>query len=149
MTGPSPAAGASGAIPSRSASPTCGSPTTITASAGRRTPNRFSLGLEPHVRLWGVGFLPRRLARRYVRAFCKPSRYGIRLLSARSLRRLLSSHGFDVSLVPPEIPVATERLYSGIELRALHAYNRVRRVAPIRRLLLMVGPLFHAFARKR
>jgi SAM-dependent methyltransferase len=26
------------------------------------TPNRFSLSLEPHVRLWGVGFLPRRLA---------------------------------------------------------------------------------------
>jgi 2-polyprenyl-3-methyl-5-hydroxy-6-metoxy-1,4-benzoquinol methylase len=30
------------------------------------TPNRFSLGAEPHVRLWGVGFLPRRWMSPYV-----------------------------------------------------------------------------------
>ncbi len=30
------------------------------------TPNRFSLTPEPHVRLWGVGLLPRRLGRAYV-----------------------------------------------------------------------------------
>jgi SAM-dependent methyltransferase len=42
------------------------------------TPNRFSLSLEPHVRLWGVGFLPRRLALRYVLALRKVSYKGVR-----------------------------------------------------------------------
>src|SRR5439155_14293700 len=31
------------------------------------TPNRFSLAPEPHVQVWGVGFLPRRWMAAYVR----------------------------------------------------------------------------------
>ena len=112
------------------------------------TPNRFSLGLEPHVRLWGVGLLPRGLARRYVAAFRKAPYDHVHLLSARALRRLLARHGFMVTIVPPEIPAATQRMYTGLELRLVRGYNRVRRIAPIRRLLMAVGPFFHVFARK-
>jgi 2-polyprenyl-3-methyl-5-hydroxy-6-metoxy-1,4-benzoquinol methylase/uncharacterized protein YbaR (Trm112 family) len=112
------------------------------------TPNRFSLGLEPHVRLWGVGFLPRGLARRYVRAVRKAPYDHVRLLSAGALRRLFRAHGFGVEVVPPEIPAATQGMYSGAELRLVRAYNRLRRLGPMRRLLLWVGPFFQVFATK-
>src|SRR5205085_8997651 len=80
------------------------------------TPNRFSLGLEPHVRLWGVGYLPRPVAKRYVKTFRSSGYDHVRLLSARGLRRLLRSAGFSVKIVPPAIPPATQQLYRGIEL---------------------------------
>jgi SAM-dependent methyltransferase len=112
------------------------------------TPNRFSLGLEPHVRLWGVGYLPRGLARRYVRAIRKAPYDHVRLLSARALRRLFRGRGFGVEVVPPEIPAATAEMYSGAELRLVRAYNRLRRLGPVRRLLLWVGPFFQVFASK-
>jgi 2-polyprenyl-3-methyl-5-hydroxy-6-metoxy-1,4-benzoquinol methylase/uncharacterized protein YbaR (Trm112 family) len=112
------------------------------------TPNRFSLGLEPHVRLWGVGFLPRGLARRYVRAVRKAPYDHVRLLSARALQRLFRGNGFGVEVVPPEIPAATQGMYSGAELRLVRTYNRLRRLGPVRRLLLWVGPFFQVFATK-
>jgi 2-polyprenyl-3-methyl-5-hydroxy-6-metoxy-1,4-benzoquinol methylase len=112
------------------------------------TPNRFSLGLEPHVRLWGVGFLPRPLAKRYVRAVRKAPYDHVRLLSAPRLRRVLRRHGFAVEIVPPEIPSATAAMYRGLELRLVGRYNRLRQFAAARRVLIAVGPFFHVFARK-
>jgi 2-polyprenyl-3-methyl-5-hydroxy-6-metoxy-1,4-benzoquinol methylase/uncharacterized protein YbaR (Trm112 family) len=112
------------------------------------TPNRFSLGLEPHVRLWGVGFLPRPLAKRYARAARGAPYDHVHLLSSRGLHGLLRRHGFSVKIVAPEIPAATQDLYSGRELRLVRAYNRLRQLAPIRHGLLAVGPFFHVFARK-
>ena len=110
------------------------------------TPNRYSLGLEPHVRLWGVGWLPRGLARRYVRTVRKAPYDHVRLLSSRGLRRLLRREGLRARIVPPEIPPGTQALYSGLELRLVRAYNRLRRLAPVRAALLGVGPFFHVFA---
>ena len=112
------------------------------------TPNRFSLGLEPHVRLWGVGFLPRPLAKRYAQAVRGAPYDHVRLLSSRGLRGLFRRHGFSVKIVAPEIPMATREMYSGPELRLVRAYNRFRQLAPIRLALLAVGPFFHLFARK-
>jgi 2-polyprenyl-3-methyl-5-hydroxy-6-metoxy-1,4-benzoquinol methylase len=114
------------------------------------TPNRFTLGLEPHVRLWGVGFLPRRLAERYVRARRKSTHYeSVRVRSALGLRKLLRGAGLEPRIVPPAIPAATQELYGGLELRLVRRYNRLRRYAPVRAGLLAVGPFFHVFARKR
>jgi 2-polyprenyl-3-methyl-5-hydroxy-6-metoxy-1,4-benzoquinol methylase/uncharacterized protein YbaR (Trm112 family) len=112
------------------------------------TPNRFSLSLEPHVRLWGVGFLPRPIARRYVRVRRKTPYEHVRLLSASALRRLLTRNGFAPKIVPPEIPPATEEMYAGLERRLVRTYNRLRHLAPVRLLLLAAGPFFHVFARK-
>jgi ubiquinone/menaquinone biosynthesis C-methylase UbiE len=113
------------------------------------TPNRYSLGLEPHVRLWGVGYLPRPAAERYVRATRGVSYDHVHLLSARTLRSTLSEEGFDTTIVSPEIPEASQRMYEGAELKLVRAYNRARRVAPAHAALLAVGPFFHVFARKR
>lgn len=112
------------------------------------TPNRFSLGLEPHVRLWGVGWLPRRLAPRYVERVRGAPYDHVRLLSNGELQRLLRAHGLAPVLDAPEIPAATRSLYRGVELRLVELYNWVRRLDPVHRVLLRVGPFFHVFATK-
>jgi 2-polyprenyl-3-methyl-5-hydroxy-6-metoxy-1,4-benzoquinol methylase len=112
------------------------------------TPNRFSLGLEPHVRLWGVGFLPRRLAEPYVQAFRHTSYSHVRLLSARSLARLLADHGLDAEIVTPAVPDSSLALYSGAELSLVRAYNSVRTEPLAGPVLRAVGPFFHVFGRK-
>ena len=112
------------------------------------TPNRYSLGLEPHVRLWGVGLLPRGLARRYVERVRKAPYDHVRLLSSFALRRLFRREGFRVDIDPPAVPVGSERLISGIELRLVRIYNAVRAIRPVRVALLVVGPFFHVFAWK-
>jgi SAM-dependent methyltransferase len=53
------------------------------------TPNRHSLGREPHVMLWGVGFLPRRWMNSYVRFRIGLPYEGKRNLSYWELSRLL------------------------------------------------------------
>lgn len=54
------------------------------------SPNRFSLlTREPHVKLWGVGFLPRPWMEPYVRWRLGRAYQGKRLLSLFELRRLL------------------------------------------------------------
>src|SRR5262249_2475642 len=73
------------------------------------TPNRYTLGLEPHVRLWGVGYLPRGAAERYVRAARGVSYDHVHLLSARTLRRLLDGAGFDTTTLAPAAPGASHR----------------------------------------
>jgi SAM-dependent methyltransferase len=112
------------------------------------TPNRFSLSLEPHVRLWGVGFLPRPLGLRYVRALRKVSYEGVRPLSARQLKRLLVRHRLRPTIIAPEVPVSTQALYRGLERRLVRGYNRVRTLPLMRSILLAVGPFFHVFGRK-
>jgi 2-polyprenyl-3-methyl-5-hydroxy-6-metoxy-1,4-benzoquinol methylase len=112
------------------------------------TPNRFSLSLEPHVRLWGVGYMPLSVARRYVQAVRKAPYDHVYLLSARRLLKLLRAERYQPRVVPPAIPPATQSLYSGLELRLVHLYNRLSRFAISRALLLAVGPFFHVFAKK-
>ncbi len=113
------------------------------------TPNRYTLGLEPHVRLWGVGYLPRVAAERYVKRARGVSYEHVHLLSARRLRRLLDDAGFDATIVAPEVPDASQRMYRGAELQLVRAYNSARRIGPLHATLLAVGPFFHVFARKR
>ena len=56
------------------------------------TPNRFSMfGEEPHVKLWGVGFLPRKLMGKYVKLRKGIDWYdaNVRLLSRRELGKMM------------------------------------------------------------
>lgn len=112
------------------------------------TPNRYSLGLEPHVRLWGVGFLPRPLAERYVQSLRKTSYSHVRLLSARELRALLERNGFEPRIELPQVPESALVLSHGPELAAARAYNRMRAWPAAQPALLAAGPFFHVFARK-
>jgi ubiquinone/menaquinone biosynthesis C-methylase UbiE len=110
------------------------------------TPNRYSLGLEPHVRLWGVGYLPRRLAEGYVRAARETSYSHVHLLSARTLEQLLRARGLEPEIVIPAVP--DESPYSGVELKLVRTYNRVRTQRLVQPVLRAVGPFFHVFGRK-
>jgi 2-polyprenyl-3-methyl-5-hydroxy-6-metoxy-1,4-benzoquinol methylase len=53
------------------------------------TPNRFSAGREPHVNLWALGWLPRRLMDRYVRFRLGVPYAGKRNLSYWELHRMM------------------------------------------------------------
>jgi ubiquinone/menaquinone biosynthesis C-methylase UbiE len=55
------------------------------------TPNRFSAGLEPHVHLWALGWLPRRLMDPYVRFRLGLPYVGKRNLSFHELGEMMGS----------------------------------------------------------
>jgi SAM-dependent methyltransferase len=66
------------------------------------TPNRFSAGREPHVNLWGLGWLPRRLVDSYVRCRLGIPYLGKRNLSYWELRSMMRmSFGDDFSFRRP------------------------------------------------
>jgi 2-polyprenyl-3-methyl-5-hydroxy-6-metoxy-1,4-benzoquinol methylase len=98
------------------------------------TPNRFSLSPEPHVGVWGVGYLPRRLQGWWVRRMAGVSYDYFWLLSTTETRRLFRRAA---SLTPdidfPEIDVAEIRLFPPFKARLARLYNWVIR-APILRL---------------
>lgn len=112
------------------------------------TPNRLSLTPEPHVGLFGVGWLPRPIARSYVQRRRGIDYSDIRTLSAWRLRRLLASMGGTVRVTPPAIPTAVQAGYGPAAQRVIRSYNAARAVALPRNLLLAVAPLLHGMAVK-
>ena len=112
------------------------------------TPNRYSLGPDPHLGLWVGGLLPPSWLAAYARrqGAVPPQR---RLLSAPGLRRLLEGAGFaGPQILVPDIP-ADQRGRFPWPLRVLvHLYQAARRIPMSRALLRWIGPLLHAVAQK-
>ncbi len=114
------------------------------------TQNRFSLAPEPHVRVWGVGFLPRRWMKPYVRMVRGVAYDHIRLLSFFELRRMLLRSRFGGCRI--SLPT-----FSGPELSGLPVwertlallYNRIKNLPVARTLLLVFGPALRLFCVKR
>ena len=108
------------------------------------TPNKWSVGPDPHVGTWAAGYLPERLVfRRVLREGGKAPRR--RLLSTMSLADLLRRHGFAAPRTfPPAIPEAQRRQVSGMLAVAVSLYEAVRRTPPGRWLLLAIGPIIAA-----
>lgn len=113
------------------------------------TPNRFSLTAEPHVSVWGVGWIPRAWQPRFVHWRNGRSYEYCTLLSLRGLRRLLTSN---TSLDPSVLPgiVAPEELlrFSVMKSSIARAYNRAAAVRGLRAMMLPVCPFFRVIARK-
>jgi len=112
------------------------------------TPNRWSLGPDPHAGVWAGGWLPDRVIARYVRA-----RGGIppvrRLLSAGELRDRLRNAGFDSpAIFVPDIPAEQRAGFRPALRRVIDLYNAGIRTAAGRAALLRAGPLLHAVAQK-
>ncbi len=112
------------------------------------TPNRLSLGPDPHTGIWAGGMLPQRWVAAQVRrqGGLPPRR---NLLSARTLQRTLTQAGF----TPPQVwlpAVAAEQraLASGTVQRLVDLYMLLRRLPVSRQLLLWIGPLLYAVAKK-
>ena len=72
------------------------------------SPNRFMLGLEPHVKLKRVGFLPRKLQPLYVK-IRKNETYLERLLSYFELTRMLNSLSLRYSLLNRQCRIDTTK----------------------------------------
>ncbi len=106
------------------------------------TANRLSLAPEPHVGVWGVGFLPRRWMPAYVRwAKGVPYRF-LRLVSRAELSRRLRRAGFVRLRFSAPAPTQAEVAAVSARERTLVAfYDRLRRVPGPRGLLSVFGPV--------
>jgi SAM-dependent methyltransferase len=106
------------------------------------SPNRYTLTTDPHLCLWGLGWLPRRWLPGYLRLRgCKA--WPPRTLSALEARRIAESAGFGaVEVEPPAIPARWARSRPWSEQPALRIYSAARRLPGARGLLRAVGPLW-------
>jgi SAM-dependent methyltransferase len=113
------------------------------AALALATPNRFSLAAEPHVHVWGVGWLPARFQASYVRARSGRSYEFVRLLSVPGLAHLLRRYTrFAGRFIVPQVP---DDEIEGMQTRRAHLarlYNRVSASPLVRWPLLGVGPFF-------
>jgi ubiquinone/menaquinone biosynthesis C-methylase UbiE len=113
------------------------------------TPNRFSLGPEPCVRVWGVGFVPRAVAERYVRLINGIPYRHIRLLSLFELRRLLARSGLREWLIsPPRIAECEQKLASKFGRALILVYHGLREYRLCSFLLQVTGPFLQVVGRK-
>jgi ubiquinone/menaquinone biosynthesis C-methylase UbiE/uncharacterized protein YbaR (Trm112 family) len=112
------------------------------------TPNRYSLGPDPHAGIWAGSLLPQFLLAAYVRwqGGIPPKR---RLLSARGLAKLIWNAGFRLNGVQlPDVPEG-QRRHLGKKLNLLiRLYHAAKKLPLIRQLLFFIGPLLHAVAEK-
>jgi hypothetical protein len=106
-----------------------------------RTVNRFTLLREPHVGVWGVGFVPRRWADAYVRMRSRERYLHHRPLSAGELRLALRRERFVDARVVPAAPLGADRDRLGRLRFAMPAYDRLRRAPVVGSALAWVAPL--------
>jgi SAM-dependent methyltransferase len=113
------------------------------------TPNRFSLGPDPHTGVPAGSLLPESVTARIVirQGGIPPKR---KLLSAGALAKLLDKAGFrHVKIYLPGIP-EEQRAHFPAPIRAGIALYEVARKLPVSSSVLrLVGPLLHATARRR
>lgn len=112
------------------------------------TPNRFSLTPEPHVGLWGVGWLPHGVAVRYVRARTNIDYRSIRLLSVAALRGHLTSAFPSVEIRLPIMSASETNAFPPLKRLLARTYSALSQLAPLRPALLRITPYFEATCRK-
>ena len=112
------------------------------------TPNRFSLGPDPHLGMWAAGWLPAMVTRWWAarKAALVPVRH---LVSSWELRRWLDRGGFQaVQLSNPPLSSAQRSRLGGVGARLAGAYNELRGRPGVSGLLRLVGPILHGVARR-
>jgi SAM-dependent methyltransferase len=113
------------------------------ASFALATPNRFSVTAEPHVGVWGVGWLPARWQRRYVRLRSGKPYDFVRLLSVPGLKRLMKREThFDGRFIVPRIPDEEIELFEERRAKLARTYNRIAERRMLRWPLFAIGPFF-------
>ena len=107
-----------------------------------RTVNRFAIAPEPHVGLWGVGFLPRRVMGRYVRLRKGIPYTQITLQSYPGLARIARTSGNRRFRVRhPSLAPADYQHHAPTQRRLFSLYARVGElVPPARPALTLFGP---------
>ncbi len=114
------------------------------------TPNRFSLAGEPHVGIWGVGFLPRRWMPRYVRWRTGMPYEHVHPMSLAGLRGLFrGAADLEARILCPAIAPEEAETFPPGKRAVSRLYNRMLGSRAARRLLLPIAPFFQAIARRR
>lgn len=106
--------------------------------------NRYTLAPYPLAGLFGVGFMPRALRRRYIiaRRGLDTLRYAA-LQSPVQLSRLLRRHEFcQVRTTALEIPVGHRGPLRGLQKIIFPLYSRLRSLPLLGRVLVLIGPAF-------
>jgi SAM-dependent methyltransferase len=106
-----------------------------------RTVNRFSLLPEPHVGVWGVGFLPRRWADAYVQWRSGQRYEHHRPLSAREIGRAARASGLRHVHVGAAALLSSDRERLGALSAVAPAYELARRAPAIGRVVSWGAPL--------
>jgi SAM-dependent methyltransferase len=113
------------------------------------SPNRFSLAPEPHVGVWGVGFLPRRWMSPYVRLMRKGDFRAIRTLGIAEWERMLSASPFATARIEvPPLPSEDLAHFGSLKRFIARSYNQAVATGRGQRLARGVGPLFHVTVAK-
>ncbi len=113
------------------------------------TTNRFSLAPEPHVRIWGLGFLPRKWMPAVVKWRRGLAYDKHRLLSLFELRRFLRSARLErMQFSLPAITPADLEHRSGLERAGAGLFDWMGRISVLRWLLLAVAPILQVVARR-
>ena len=111
-----------------------------------RTVNRFTVLPEPHVGVWGVGYVPRRWADAYVRWRSGQRYEHHRLLSPRELRRDLARAGFRRVQLGAAALLDVDRERTGAVAAAAPVYELCRRAPGLGRVLSWGAPLLEVSA---
>ena len=112
------------------------------------SPNRYMLGTDPHVGLWGLGWLPRAWVSGYLR-LRRRQVWPPRTLSANEARRLAREAGLErVAVDVPAVSESWARSLPPRQRRAVGAYSAARRWSGSRALLRAIGPLWELTATK-
>lgn len=113
------------------------------------TPNRFSLTAEPHVFVWGVGWLPRPLQASYVRWRSGKSYSDTVLMSSfRLAQRLRRSTHLNFNILVPSIPEAHIAYFSRTKGRIARYFNAMSQSALLRPIFLLISPFFRVTGTK-
>ncbi len=106
------------------------------------SPNRLTLTVDPHVGLWGVGWLPRPWLERYLKLRGR-TEWPPRTLSAVEARRLVRKAGLRrVAIDVPPVSRAWARTRRRSERLAIRMYAMARRLPVARSALRVFGPLW-------
>jgi ubiquinone/menaquinone biosynthesis C-methylase UbiE/uncharacterized protein YbaR (Trm112 family) len=114
------------------------------------TTNRFSLAPEPHVRVWGVGFLPRRCMPAYVKWRSGLAYEKKHLLSCFEMRRFFRNEGLDrLEFTLPRITAADWENLRGMERLGARLFRFAAQIPFLKSLMVVVSPVIQVLARRK
>lgn len=104
------------------------------------TNNRYCPLPDPHVKLWGLGYLPRRWQPAYL-AWRRPEmhRFQVRTRSAGELRRMFEEAGLERARAEAS-PLIAPHLSGGFIQKSLDVYNRLLKVGLWEQVARRIGP---------
>lgn len=109
------------------------------------TPNRFSLSPEPHVHVWGVGYLPVRWQAAWVRRMSGKDYAYCQLLSTGEICRLFRREtGIELNIAFPEIAEEEISKFPEFKKKLARLYNWISQLRLAAPILPFVGAYYRA-----